>query len=124
MEQKQQTDNSRVIVALILIGIGMFWILRKLGIYYEFPHHILEHIFYPIRQISHRIGHFIFSWPMILIVIGAILMAGKRSVGLVLVIVGGIFLIPKMFFFPGLTISLAIPVLLIGIGVALVARII
>jgi hypothetical protein len=61
---------------------------------------------------------------MILIVIGAILMAGKRSVGLVLIIIGGIFLIPKMFFFPGLTISLAIPVLLIGIGVAVIARVI
>jgi hypothetical protein len=124
MEQKQQTDNSRVIVAFVLIGIGMFWILRKVGIYFEFPPHILEQIFYPLRQITHRIGHFIFSWPMILIVIGAILMAGKRSVGLVLIIIGGIFLIPKMFFFPGLTISLAIPVLLIGIGIAVVARVI
>lgn len=122
MEQKKQTDNSRVIVAFVLIGIGMFWILRRMGIYFEFPQHILEQIFYPLRQITHRIGDFIFSWPMILIVIGAILMAGKRSVGLVLVIVGGIFIIPKMFFFPGITISLAIPVLLIGFGIAMIAR--
>ena len=124
MEQKKQTDNTRIILALVLIVIGMFWALRQMGIYFEFPRHIVEQIFYPLRQMTYRIGHFIFSWPMILIVIGAILMAGKRSVGLVLVIIGGIFIIPKMFFFPGLTISLAIPVLLIGIGVAVVARII
>jgi len=123
MEQKQETENSRVIIALLLIGIGMFWMLRKLGIFFEFPYHILEHIFYPIKQIGQRIGHFIFSWPMILIIIGTILMAGKRSIGLILIIVGGIFIIPKMFFFPGLTISMAIPFLLIGIGIAMVARI-
>lgn len=122
MEQNKKNDNSRLVLALILIGVGMFWILHKLGIYIEFPRHILENIFYPLKQIFHKFGHFIFSWPMILIFIGAILMAGKRPLGLVLIIVGGIFIIPKMFFFPGLTIGFALPVILIGIGIAMVAR--
>jgi hypothetical protein len=60
---------------------------------------------------------------MILLIIGLILLAGKRSSGIVLIIVGGIFLIPKIFYLPGLTISFLLPVLLIGFGVALVARV-
>lgn len=124
MKNEQHKENSRIVFAFVLIGVGILWILRKLGIYFEFPQFVWENVFYPIRHIFRSIGHFIFSWPMILILIGGVLLAGKRSVGLVFVIVGGIFILPKLFFFPGITISLALPVLLIGIGVAMVARII
>ncbi len=122
MKNEPHKNNSRIIFAFVLIGVGIFWTLRQLGIYYEFPQFILENIFYPMRQIFYRISHFIFSWPMILIIIGVLLLAGKRSVGLVFIIVGGIFIIPKLFYLPGITISLLLPVLLIGIGVAMVAR--
>ena len=124
MDNEPQKNNSRIILAFVLIGIGVFWILRKLGFHFEFPHYIWEHILYPMRHIFQRVGHFIFSWPMILIIIGTVLLAGKRSVGLVFIIVGGIFILPKIFMVPGLTISFVLPVLLIGIGVAMVARLI
>lgn len=122
MENEQQKDNSKVILALILIVIGIFWALKMIGVHFEIPRLVWQNVFYPVRHMFHTIGHFIFSWPMILIVIGLLLMAGKRTIGLVLVIVGGIFIIPKLFFFPGLSLSFALPVLLIGIGVAMVAR--
>jgi hypothetical protein len=122
MSSESNKNNSRIILAFVLIGIGVFWILRQLGVYYEFPQFILENIFYPMRQFFYRISHFIFSWPMILIIIGGVLLAGKRSIGLVFIIVGGIFILPKLFFVSGITISLLLPVLLIGIGVAMVAR--
>jgi len=122
MSSESNKNNSRIILAFVLIGIGVFWTLRQLGVYYEFPQFVLENIFYPMRQFFYRISHFIFSWPMILIIIGGVLLAGKRSIGLVFIIVGGIFILPKLFFVPGITISLLFPVLLIGIGVAMVAR--
>ena len=122
MKKEPHKNNSRIIFAFVLIGVGIFWTLRQLGIYYEFPQFILENIFYPMRQVFYRVSHFVFSWPMILIIIGVLLLAGKRSVGLVFIIVGGIFILPKLFFLPGITISLALPVLLIGIGVAMVTR--
>ncbi len=124
MKNKPHKDNSRIILAFVLIGVGVFWALRKMGIYFEFPEVIWENVFYPMRQIFYRVSHFIFSWPMVLIIIGALLIAGKRSVGLVFIIVGGIFILPKLFFSPEITISLALPVLLIGIGVAMIARLI
>lgn len=122
METKPHKDNSRVVLAFVLIGIGIIWILRKLGFYVNFPNIHWENIFYPLRQFFHGWGHFLFSWQMILIIIGLVLLAGKRSAGIVLIIVGGIFILPKLFYFPGLTISLLLPVLLIGIGVAIVAK--
>lgn len=124
MNEKPQKDNTRLILAFVLIGIGGLWLLRKIGFYIELPHIHLQNIFYPIKHIFGGLSHFIFSWQMILIIIGLILMAGKRSVGLVLIVVGGIFILPKLFFFPGLTISMLLPIFLIGIGVAMVARLI
>ena len=122
MSNEQHKNNSRTVFAFVLIAVGIFWTLRQLGVYYEFPQFILENVFYPMRQVFYRFSHFIFSWPMILIIIGGVLLVGKRSIGLVFLIVGGIFILPKLFFIPGITISLILPVLLIGIGVAMVAR--
>ena len=123
MENKPQKDNSRTVLALVLIGIGMIWVLRRIGIYYHFPEIYWNHLFFPFREVFHNVGHFIFSWPMLLIIIGLIFLAGRRSSGIVLIVIGGLFLLPRMFFFPHFTISLILPVLLIGVGVAMVARV-
>jgi len=121
MDNKPQRDNSRIVLAFVLIGIGVLWILKKLGFYIDLNVN-LHNIFYPIRQIFHGWGHFIFSWQMILIIIGLVLLAGKRSLGIVFVVIGGVFILPKIAHFPGLTVSLLFPVVLIGIGLAMVIR--
>lgn len=59
---------------------------------------------------------------MVLIIVGLILMAGKRPSGIVLIVVGGIFLLPKLFVVPGLTFSMFFPVLLVGLGIAMIVR--
>jgi hypothetical protein len=122
--EPQQKDNSRVVLAFVLIGIGIIWTLRRLGIYIDFPDLNLGNIFFPLRKFFHVLMRVIFSWPMVLIIIGLVLMAGKRKAGIVFLIVGGVFLLPRIFLFHGLTVSLLLPVLLIGIGVAMVARLI
>ena len=122
MENRPQKDNSRVVLAFVLIGIGVLWILKKLGFYINLPDINWHVVFYPIRQFLHGWGHFIFSWQMILIIVGLVLLAGKRSLGIVFIVIGGIFILPKLFYFPGLTFSLIFPVLLIGIGLAMVVK--
>jgi hypothetical protein len=122
METKPQNDNSKLILALVLIGIGIIWILRKIGLYFDIPFFYLQNIFFPFKNIFHDLTHFIFSWQMVLIIVGLILMAGKRSAGIVLIVVGGIFLLPKIFVVPGLTFSMFFPVLLVGLGIAMIAR--
>ena len=120
--ESKGNSNSRIVFAFVLIGVGVLWALRKLGIYFEFPDIFWENIIFPLRDFFSRISYFLFSWPMLLIIIGAILLIGKRSAGFVFLIVGGVFILPKIFSFTGLTMSLFLPVLLIGIGVAIVAK--
>lgn len=122
MENKPQNNNSKVVLAYVLIGIGVIWILRKIGIYFEVPHFYFQNIFFPFKNIFHDFTNFIFSWQMVLIVVGLILMAGKRSAGIVLIVVGGIFLLPKFLVVPGLTFSMFFPVLLVGLGIAMIVR--
>lgn len=122
MENKPENNNSKVVVAWVLIGIGVIWILRKIGFYFDLPHFYFQNIFYPFRDMFHGLSRFVFSWQMVLIIVGLILMAGKRSAGLVLIVIGGIFILPKIFFLPGLTFSMFFPVLLVGLGVAMIAR--
>lgn len=122
MEIKPQNNNSKVVLAYVLIGIGVIWILRKIGLYFEIPHFYFQHIFSPFKNIFHDLIHFLFSWQMILIIVGLIMMAGKRSAGIVLIVIGGIFLLPKFLFLPGLTFSMFFPVLLVGLGIAMIAR--
>ena len=124
MENKPQNNNSKVVLAWVLITIGLVWMLRKIGFYFNLPQFYFHDIFLPFRTVFHGLANFIFSWQMVLIFVGLILMAGKRSAGLVLIVIGGIFLIPKIFLIPGFTFSMFFPVLLVGLGVAMVARLI
>jgi len=122
MEKVPQKENSRETLALVLIGIGLLLILKQFGVFHHFPFFHFQNIFQPIRNVFHGIGHFIFSWPMILVIIGIVLLAGKRSGGLVLLIIGGVFILPKLFVISGATILFLFPVILIALGVALVAK--
>ncbi len=118
---KPHKDNSRIVLAFVLIGIGVIWILRKLGFYIDLNIN-WHNVFYPMRQFFHGWGHFIFSWQMILIIIGLVLLAGKRSLGIVFIVIGGVFILPRLIHFPGLTASLLFPVILIGVGLAMVIK--
>lgn len=122
MDNKPQKDNSRQILAYILIGVGSLWLIRRIGFYFDFPFHVFQNIFEPFRQVFHRIGDFVFSWQMVLIIVGAVLLAGKRSAGLILIIIGAIFILPKVAIFSGLTLSLLLPLMLVAIGIAIIAR--
>ncbi len=123
MQPKTQQDNSRKILAIALIVFGFLLILRQSGAFFEFPFIHLDTAFMPVRHAFHSVGHILFSWPVILIIVGLILMAGRRSAGVVLLIIGGIFLLPKLFFLSGAALLLFLPLVLIAVGIAIVARI-
>ncbi|HOI49011.1 MAG TPA: hypothetical protein PK167_06895 [Prolixibacteraceae bacterium] len=117
MQNEKTEDRSRVVLAAILIVVGLLWLFRQLGVHFHF-----DELFAPFHWIYHKIGNVIFSWPMILVLVGLILLAGKRSGGVALIVVGGIFLIPRIFLLPGFSFSLIFPVLLVVAGIAMVAN--
>ena len=123
MQPANQKDNSRKILAIVLIVFGFLLILKQSGVFFEYPFLQLKSVFMPIRHAFQGVGHILFSWPVILILVGLILMAGRRSAGVVLLIIGGIFLLPKLFFLSGAAMLLFLPLVLIVVGIAIVARI-
>ncbi len=76
------TSQSRVIIGLIIIAVGATLLLRNLN------------IFAPLNYL-----HFLFSWKIVLIIVGIILffISGNRSSGIILIVIGGVFLLPDIF---------------------------
>jgi len=99
---KQNTPNKRVYVGLFLIAIGGFWILERLNLIPDFWKDILV------------------SWQMLLIAIGIFsLIGGNRTSGTILIVIGGFFLSYEVVDIPWEIRRIAWPLLIMGIGVAL-----
>lgn len=74
--------DNRILIGIVLVIIGLFLVMRNTGI---FPHFI---------------DHVIFSWQMLLVTIGLIITlgsSGNRTSGIIVMAVGGFFLIPLIF---------------------------
>ena len=98
-------SNKRVYFGLFLIGIGLIWIFERLDIIPPFVDDIL------------------ISWQMLLIAIGLfVVIGGNRTTGLVLILIGGVFLLPEVIQIPYELRRMVWPLLLVGVGVILLLR--
>jgi predicted membrane protein len=73
--------NNRAVIGVVLVLAGLFLVIRNTGFFPEF------------------IDHVIFSWPMLLVVIGLIMTLGasEKTGGIIVMAVGGFFMIPRLF---------------------------
>jgi predicted membrane protein len=73
--------SNRAIIGVVLVLVGLFLVMRNTGIFPDF------------------IDHVIFSWPMLLVAIGLIMTLGasEKTSGVIVMAVGGFFLIPMIF---------------------------
>jgi predicted membrane protein len=73
--------NNRAIIGVILVMVGLFLVLRNTGFFPDF------------------IDHVVFSWPMLLVCIGLVMTLGasEKTSGVIVMAVGGFFLIPMIF---------------------------
>jgi len=74
--------NNRAIIGVILVLVGLFLVLRNTGFFPDF------------------IDNIIFSWPMLLITIGAVITIGSsggKTSGIIVMAVGAFFLIADIF---------------------------
>lgn len=71
--------NKRFLFGIILIVVGVVWIMKRLGYIPEMWEDVL------------------ISWQMLLIVIGAVsLVGGNRTAGIIIMMIGGFFMIPEL----------------------------
>ncbi len=104
----QKSGKVRTIVGLLFIAAGLLFLLKLLGI--------------DLRILPIPMPAYIFSWQMILIVLGIFFMAteGNRQTGLVLFTVGAVFLAREIFNATFIDIArFAIPVFLVMAGIIL-----
>lgn len=111
-----------MILAVVLIAAGMVWLFRQAGQFPFFAHIHLHQFLMPVRQMFAIINNTFFSWQMVLIITGIVLLAGRRSAGVVLIVLGGIFLLPEILHFSFWSLSFLIPALLIGTGIVLILK--
>lgn len=73
--------GNRVMIGVILVLAGLFLVIRNTGLFPDF------------------IDHVIFSWPMLLIAIGVVMTlgSGEKTAGIIVMAVGGFFMIPLLF---------------------------
>ncbi|TAL73741.1 MAG: hypothetical protein EPN88_04225 [Bacteroidetes bacterium] len=73
--------SNRAIIGVILVLVGLFLVMRNTGLFPDF------------------IDHVIFSWPMLLVAIGLVMTLGasEKTSGVIVMAVGGFFLIPMIF---------------------------
>ena len=122
MKEGNKSTDSRFIFAIVLIVVGVLWALKRLGINFEIWRFFADHIFHPLRYFFRHLSHILFSWPMVFLMVGVVLLAGKRSFGWVLLVIGCIFLTPRILGLPDLSFSLLLPVGLIVFGAVMVMR--
>lgn len=99
-------QDKRLGVGIVFIFIGALFIFSNIGL------------------IPANMKHYIFSWQMILIVIGLFTLAGNknRTAGLVLVSIGVFFILPGLFGMPRIGLGKLWPLIFVGVGAYILIR--
>lgn len=97
---------KKVVLGVLVIALGVVLLLDNLG-----------YLRYTFKSV-------LLSWPMFIIAIGILNLFGRRSYfsGLVIILIGVFFMIPRIFYFPFNFAHLLWPVLLIAVGLLIIAR--
>lgn len=102
MKHKTGHDNRRAFLGVFLIVVGSIWILDRMGI------------------MPGSLTDIFISWQMLLVGIGIFsIIGGNKTTGTILVIIGTIFLLPEIFDLSEQLRRLGWPVLLVGVGAAI-----
>ena len=98
-----QNQSRTVALAIVIIAAGVLLLLNSL------------------RIIPHDLGRIFITWQMLLIAIGTVslLTSKEKMTGLILITIGGIFLVGKMYDLPISVWNILWPTILIIVGVSL-----
>lgn len=104
--QKKNNSAKGLVFGLLVITAGVLLLLRNMGL------------------LSAELKSIFFSWQMLLIAVGLINLAGKTSrlIGIVLIVIGTVFLIPDFFVFDLKFRTVFFPLLLIIVGIVILTQ--
>lgn len=109
-------------VAIILIAAGLIWLFNQAAGFPFFNNLHMHHYYFPFRNAASGITDILFSWQMVFIVTGTVLLAGRRSSGIVLLATGVVFMLSKLMHFTFWSLTFLLPALLITIGIIMVVK--
>lgn len=99
---KSQISNRRAILGIFLIAIGSLWILERLEL------------------IPSAWNDVLISWQMLLVGIGVFsIIAGNKTTGTILIVIGGFFLLPEVAHIPYELRRIGWPVIIVIVGVVM-----
>lgn len=107
MENREEWNpKSKLILAVFLIGAGILMLAHNFDL------------------LPGNLHHAIFSWPMLLVVLGILQMVKhpNKTFGLVLISIGGFFLIPRIFPVSINFSQLFWPAIFVGIGILILFK--
>lgn len=109
-------------LGVVLLIVGLLWILKEIGWHIGLPGwNAVQHATGSFLNIFHFAAWTI-TWPIILLVVGFLLIAGRRLIGTVLVLLALFLFLPHFIIIPGILAIIFFPVLLIVLGIILISR--
>ena len=106
MVENRSKTNSRIIIGFILLIVGVLFLLDNLNfLYFDVP-------------------HVIFSFPTILILIGILILVNseRKGAGIILIIIGGLWLLPRIFPWISINGGVIFSILIIALGIYILAK--
>ena len=108
--------------AYVLIIIGVLWILKQSGWDINFPH--LGEFFAGVGQFFGNLVHWSAgaAIPVLIILAGIVLLAGRRFFGALLLVLLVMIFIPHFIIIPGILMILFFPIILIILGIIILTK--
>jgi len=103
LQMKPRHQFKTMLVGILIVSFGLLYMLRNMG------------------MINHSTWHMIFSWPMLLVVLGVVNLAERKfSWGVLLLAVGVVFLADRYYDLPYNLFTFFWPIIIIMVGVSLI----
>lgn len=99
-----ENKNSNTWVGIVLVALGGFFLFRNFD------------------WIPYWLPDYLFSWEMILIVVGVAMLITRRREGFIFLAIGGVFILNDIFYLPHFHMGNLWPIVLIIIGISLFMR--
>jgi len=104
--KRQDHYDKRLGIGIVFLFLGAIFLFNNIGL------------------IPHALKYYLFSWQMILIVIGLFLLAGNKNqkAGIIMISIGALFILPGILGFAHIGLGQLWPVVFVGIGIYILIR--